>query len=117
MAFFTPEHEAIAAKYAYEMKLAGNTLQLQPGDSTRYVFAFVPLNAEEARIRGCDPSAVLVVLDVGENRSAAILDAYSHPSYIAEKMNLGNPHTAKVVAMALRFALGKVDIGPFPMER
>lgn len=117
MSFFTAEHEAIASKYAYEMKVTGNTLQLQPGDATRYVFTFIALNPEEARVRGCSPSAVLVVVDVGERRYAAILDAYSHPSYIQEKMRLDNPHTANVVAMALRFALGKVDIGPFPMER
>lgn len=112
MAFFTPKHHEIAAKYPYEIQLAGNLMVFQPRDGTRYELLFTKLG-EEARLMGCSPDAVMVTVMRGSNQYVSMAaGGYSHPGYIQEK--LGVPErTAEVVARAIQFALRGVDIGPF----
>lgn len=112
MAFFSPEQHAIAAKYPYEIQLAGNVMVFQPHDGTRYEFIFTDMSGGHELV-GCSPHGVMVTMMRGSNRYvSAVFSGYAHPSYIREKLEV-NEYTAEVVARVLQFALGKVDIGPF----
>ena len=112
MAFFQPEHYAIAAKYPYEIELGGDVMVFQPHDGTRYEFIFTDVSGG-CELLGCSPHGVMVTMMRGSNQYvSAVFDGYTYPTYIEEKLGV-NRHTAEVVVRVLQFALKKQDIGPF----
>lgn len=121
MKTLTDAHYKIAAKYPYEIQLAegegGFTVQLQPRDGTRYVFAFRKVSEHEADIVGCSPEAWLVSMMTGAATfKSTVLDLYAHPSYIAEKLDI-SLYVAGIIKVLFNFVQKQEDPGPFPYER
>jgi hypothetical protein len=111
-------HRALAQKYPYEIRLAGDgasgTLVFQPRDGTRYVIVFRPVeSSDEARELGCTAPETLISVMQGSNKYvSAVFDHAPHRTYLEEKLGV-SPHAARQIQRALSFLFDEVDPGPF----
>ena len=118
MVRLTAQHGAIAKKYPYEIRLAGDgtsgTLVFQPRDGTRYVIIFRPVEySDEARELGCTAPETLISVMQGSNKYvSAVFDHAPHRTYLEEKLGV-SPHAARQLQRALGFLFDAADPGPF----